>query len=168
MIVNFELLSLLRRLIQRLLMMDADASWCIASIISWLEIDLKFGLMVIDFLLCFNFYFRFYLVDSLARTTQNKVSIFWCLDAQILSLFVFLMYHYNALVWLYRAPHIWSPPCVKSHLFWWGLFRLWHNQRVIVSSFHDYYLCLHSLVYDIQCRSSLLCRECQIVCPCQR
>ena len=74
MIVSFELLSLLRRLIQRLLMMDADASRCIASIILWLEIDPKFGLMVIDFL--FYFYFRSYLVDSLARTAQNKVSIF--------------------------------------------------------------------------------------------
>ena len=49
-VLNSELISLPRRLIQRLLMMDADASRCIASIILCLEIGLKCRLMVVDFL----------------------------------------------------------------------------------------------------------------------
>ena len=62
MTVHFELLSLLRRIIQRLLMMEADASRCIASIILCLEIGLKYGLIVNDFLICFNFIFVFTLL----------------------------------------------------------------------------------------------------------
>ena len=51
-IVNFELLSLLRRLSNSKIVNDSyptDASRCIASGIICLEIDLKCGLMVIDF-----------------------------------------------------------------------------------------------------------------------